>query len=428
MRLGLKDVLLVPALCWFSLAFAQIPSGDPPPLIEAETPLLLQMMALVPAIPETLELRLPFSYADYRALEATMPGLRPFSDYAEFVQADDARRNVWFAAMRRLVGGSGSYAYSELISNPTTEAMPQVVGFDLFEINQGVYWGQPPSNGTFFVGDFSREAIRAAFANREYTQEDFGDVEVWCPPKGCDSGRDVDLTGRNPANPFGGNMGRQEPIILGDGWIFSAAGIEHQAAVLAGDTPSLLAIPQFSAIARALLSHGNVLQLQFVYPLELNGETHRPRFPEVREAMMAEVQSVLQVPLPPYSLVAIADLIEVDGDENLAVIALAYHSEVDAQAAGPVLIERLQDATHLFSLQPVMTLLEQRDMSIDAPQVFVDETEWFVTLLSFRYPRPSTEPESTLVDGLGYDLLMTMLYQKDLLWLAHEFTEFQLPD
>lgn len=389
---------------------------------ETETPLLLQMMARVPLIPESQDLSLPLSYIDYRALESTVPGLAAFSDYAEFAQADDARRASWFAAMGRLESSPGSYVYSDLIANQAMEALPQVVGFDFFAINQGVYWGQPPANGTFFFGDLGPETIRAAFADRDYTREADGDVEVWCPPKGCDSGSLVDVRGRNLANPFGGNIGRQEPIILGDGWVFSGRGFDSQAAVLAGDAPSLLALPQFSAIARALLNHGTVLQLQFVYPLELNGETHNlylARRPEVREAMMAEVQSVLEVSLPPYSLVAIADL--ADGDDDIAVIALAYSDEVAAQAAGPALLERLQSATQVSSEQPVMTLLEERRLSIAAPLVIADERGWFVTLLSFRQPRPSTQSDAAAADGAGYSLLMNLLNQKDLLWLAHEF-------
>lgn len=397
-----------------SVAFAQ----------DAETPLLLQMMALVPAIPEQPGFVLPLSFVDYRALETTVPGLSPFADYAEFAQAGDARHNLWHTAMRRVEGGPGSYAYQDLISAQTMGELPQVVGFDFFEVNQGMYWGEPPANGTFFIGDFSPEAIRAAFANRGYTQEDFGDVEVWCPPKGCDSGSLTDVRGRNLANPFGGNIGRQEPIILGDSWIFSAREVDYQAAILAGDSPSLLAIPQFGAIARALLSHGTVLQLQFVYPLELNGETHIPylaRRPEVREVMIAEVESVLEVPLPPYSLVAIADLID---DDDIAIIALAYSNEATAQAAGSALLERLQQAMNLYSEQPVMTLLEERNMSIAAPRVFADESGWFITLLGFRQPGPSLQSDATLADSRGYNLLTNMLYRKDLLWLAYEFTGF----
>lgn len=387
---------------------------------------LLQMMAVIPVTPETLSVSDPLSYLDYRAVEATIPGLMPFTHYAEFAQADDARRSLWLAAARRFM--SGPVEHLQYLAIPEVETMPQVVGFDVFEIDQGVLWGQPPTTGTFFVGDFDREAIRAAFTNREYTQEDLDGVEVWCPANGCDSGAQTNMRARNPgANPFGGQFGRQEPIILGDGWIFSSPSpdaLELQITVLAGGASSVLALPQFSATANALLRRGEVLQVQFVNPGGLNRDDPVAQSSASREASPADVQTSSHAPLPPYSLVALADLVAPDNEDDLAVVALAYSSEADAQEAGRLLMERLQVATTWGDGQPWMTLLDRHDVRVDGVQVLADDdTGWFITLLTFRNPGAGMQMGAAEVTpGAGYRLLIDRLYRQDLPWLAYAFT------
>lgn len=396
---------------------------------------LHQIMALVPATPDLLTSSLPFSYVDYRAVELARPGVTPFASHEEFMsELDNSRARLWIASTRRISTGPQDHLQYMMLA----EEMPQVVGFDFFDIDGGLYYGQPPGAGTLFMGEFDRENIRSAFTKRDYTQEEINGMEVWCPPNGCNSGMEVDLTNRNPGgNPFGGQLGRREPIILGDGWIFSAPGfgvLRIQAAVAAGDRESVLDLTEYSASANAILSMGDLIQVQYVNPLDLNvGDpgTLLLTDPEADlDDIVEQIQAELnEVSLPPYSLVAFADVIPFETDDELALIVLVYTDEADAEAAGSAVSERLETAVSLRAGLPVMELLNERQINLAEPVIYVDEEAGhYVTLLPFYYPREGAQPGSDgnyASSGLGFRLLMDMLYSRDLRWLAYDIS---LPD
>ena len=102
-------------------------------------------------------------------------------------------------------------------------AWPEVVGFDFTDIDRAITFGTPPSNGTVLVGSFDPSAIGAAYAARGYTSSAAGEHALLCPEAGCDTGLALDLASIDPRIPFGGRLGRSEPLAVAPSDLLSSA-------------------------------------------------------------------------------------------------------------------------------------------------------------------------------------------------------------
>ena len=94
------------------------------------------------------------------------------------------------------------------------DGMADAVGFGFFDIDRSLVFGEPPGNGTIVAGHFHGDRIARAYQARGFSENTQGAVSVWCGPEGCDSGLKLNLGDRNPANPFGGQFGRAEPLAV----------------------------------------------------------------------------------------------------------------------------------------------------------------------------------------------------------------------
>src|SRR5690606_74600 len=140
------------------------------------------------------------------------------------------------------------------------------------DMDRSLVFGNPPSMGNILEGDFDPAQIAEAFAARDFTENDFNGVPVWCGAAGCENGLQTDLANRNPGNPFGGDLGRSEPLaIVSDSLLANSASdglVETMIGTYQGEYNSLADADDYQALAQALADQGTIVQAQFLNPLE----------------------------------------------------------------------------------------------------------------------------------------------------------------
>ena len=379
-----------------------------------DAPPLLRLLALTP---DTESARMSIiTYADYRALEAVRGIGQPTAE--DFFNRTPLS-GQWIAMSRGLLGGMDmSYFMSYL------EGMAEAVGFDFFDIDRALNFGNPPGFGLVLEGTFDAARIAEAYQARDYNAEAVRGVPVWCPADGCAEGFRMNIAESNPANPFGGRLGRSEVLaVFSDSLLVNSADFQVVgAAVRAGldAAPSLADAPDYAAVAGAALSLGVVTQAAFINPVHtltfdpaallVNGDT--PTLPETGL-------------LPPYTLAAFVDA--GTADEQIAAILLAYPDAEQAAAAGAELHTRLQTMDSIRVERPWRELIAERGGELDEWQVYTDaDSGWSVAVVSMRYPLPSNELNSETSSfepsSQVYRLLMAALLQRDTLFLASDLS------
>lgn len=361
---------------------------------------LLDMLARVPDSPSARENIL--SYVDYRAAESARPGALQADSWADWEaarQADDAAFDLWMAAFQGVSSGPNEVLQQLFVA----DNWPQVIGFDFFEIDQALEYGQPPSMVQVLQGDFSAEAIVSAYEAREFSVEADGDLTLLCGSDGCDNGMEFNMDKLDQTNPFGGRFGRQEPLLIAPGHLINSADIaqiDRHIALLEGEAASLADDPQFQAAAQAAAREGLLIQAQIVNTALLDAEG------EFGEA------------IPAYDLLLLADA--ATDSEQVVTVGLVYTSAADAQAAADVLPGRIESYQSIVREQPFLDILADRDATYTVEVFESDTNEAAVAIVVLRGPLAGTEtvdgrlPSSSLI----YRLLIQMLYQRDLGWIA----------
>lgn len=383
-----------------------------------ETP-LLRMLA---RIPNTSAARESLSYVDYRALIAARPGASTVSSWLEFELTSSIGGSGSRQLMAALIGiQSGPAFFSR--SFPQGGAMAEAVGFDLFTIERAAEFGTPPETVAILEGDFDTDAVIAAQTARGYTEDDVGDLTLLCGVDGCDSGMNTNLRDRNPANPFGGEFGRSQPVLVGEQLVASSPSIEAldlTASTINGEGDSLADDTDYAAAAEAISTDGVLLQAYFIAPANI---------PPLSEALLdavsmtaAEIKMLRAtlaqnfVPMPPYSLIAIADA--ATDSEQLGLVALVYADQADAEAAAALFPAQLQDFESLLTHRPFGEHLAERGVSSIEATVYPASTGRSVMLLTLHAPLPEDEdaPSSVM-----FRLLAQAYFTRDLGWLATAF-------
>jgi hypothetical protein len=265
---------------------------------------LLDMLALVPDNPQARGAIL--SYVDYRAVESTRPGAAQPQTWAEWdalQNANDPSAGLWMAAFFGVSSGPPTFVQYLL----QFETMPEVVGFDWFDIDRALTYGDPPSVGIVLAGDFDAESIIAAFESRGFEERELNGLSLLCGDEACD-GFKVDFQSRDVANPFGGNLGRQEPLLIAPGYLINSADyaqVEAMADAYADDENSLADAPDFHAAAAIASASGVLVQAQFVNSALLSAPGDPGELVEGRGV------------LPLYELAALVHRVE-DGDQFMA--------------------------------------------------------------------------------------------------------------
>jgi hypothetical protein len=304
---------------------------------------------------------------------------------------------------------------------------PQVVGFDLLDVDRHLGFGTPPSDGSVLLGAFDPQAIADAFASRGYTASEAGDRTLLCGAAGCDAGMDVDLARADRSLPFGGEIGRSEPLAVSGQEILNSADLATLDAMLAAaddEAGSLADDPAYRALALAGGPAASLIQATFMPGgmLGLGPDIYRllGGSPEAATELLTRLDATFE-PMPAADLVAILD--GATDTEQVVTIALAYADEADAAIAADVLLRRFGALPAASYEVPLAELLADRGVTSVAGSVQpAGEGTSTVARVEVRAPLAGAEvdvatgrpePSSSL-----YRLFIDLVQRRDLLWLV----------
>ncbi len=98
------------------------------------------------------------SYLDQEALVATRPAAAQPASIAEalaLIETDDPAASLWLAAFMGASSGDAGLLHGLVMAG----GWPQVVGFDLLDVDRHLSFGTPPSDGSVLLGEFDPEQI-----------------------------------------------------------------------------------------------------------------------------------------------------------------------------------------------------------------------------------------------------------------------------
>ncbi len=400
---------------------------------DSSTPRILEMLALVPNNPAfTQEDFIGFS--DFRVQAATRSGAQDYDSWAEFEAALDAKD----PAARLLLNSWGMSGVPNMMSylHSAGEDIPETVGFDFFDITAAMSFGKPPGQVYIYQGDFDAAQIEAALTSNGYTSETLDGFPYWCAEAGCDTGREVNPADRNPANLFGGDLGRRFPVTLLDNAIVTSpddANVEAIADVYQNPEKSLAANPIYQTVVTAMYEtlpvaagdeQPQLRQAYFIpaHFLIVSDPMATAIFtaPEEIEKLREQLESMETTSIPLYQMAAFTDF--GNSSEQFAQVILIYGLEADAQTAVEIIPQRIASLNSIVVRQPLAAMFEARQAELLTPEIYKDEdTGRYAAVFTFRYPTASAEEDNfglVPTSGLVYQLLVNLLVQRDVIWLA----------
>lgn len=399
---------------------------------DEETPPILEILALVPDTARSGFV----GYSDVRAAELSRPGAAQPESFAEWMRLrdeDDTSAGLWLLAFP----GSGFSMIEYLLVEG--ETLPDVMGFDLLDIDRAVTFGEPPATGDIFMGDFDEAAIDDALTDQGFVADELGGFPAWCNAAGCDAGNTMNLQSRDPANLFGGELGRQQPTVLSGNFLYSSSDLSVVEAMnerANGEKRSLAEVPEYQTAVKAMTDDSDTFlrQAHFVHPLQLNPfpltsdlilsmleSTDMDEIPEELEEAVAEVQE-LYGDLPPYSLIAMADY--ADAENQYASVILVYENVEDAEAAVELIPQRIEISQSIVSRRPLVELFEDRGAELTPTVIEDEETGLSAAVFAWRYDQSPSEPDESgryQMSGLTYRLFQQMIFSRDTMWLSYDF-------
>jgi hypothetical protein len=295
-------------------------------------------------------------------------------------------------------------------------------GGHFFDIDRELHFGNPPDDGLVLAGTFDPTSIAAAHAARGFTSTNAGDWTLLCGASGCDEGFAIDLDVREPAAPFGGQLGRQQPLLLSAGTLLSSASLDTVEAMR--DTAdrtrrSLADDPAVRSALGAIPDDAMLRQVTLVPPqLLLPAIGSFLNDAVTAEEFSLRLERVAPGPIPQYRLVILADTATLD--EQVAYVALAYDTEADARSAAAALPGRIDVLDSIDDLRPLRELFEDQGVTdIEAAVHVAPEGSGAAAVLELRAPLPSSDLTRDPVarSSLPYRLVVEMVLSRDVFWL-----------
>jgi hypothetical protein len=387
----------------------------------AATHPLLQMLAMVPDTSDARDSEV--SYVDFRALVEARPGAaRPKTakEWAAIEAAGSSDGGLYRAALLGVRIGSPEFLMQFLRPEETIKT----VGIDPYSVDRLLTFGTPPRTALILGGAFDPTAIGAALKAQTFVENQIDKRTVWCSPDGCEAGLKLDLKSRTINNPFGGQLGRKQPVAVQPDYVYSSADfsvVHGIAAAIEKKQPSLAEAKEYLAVAEAFTASGTLIQVYFINPkhtsqMAIPNLAERPGADKIATTIAKDF-----VPIPQYSLVALAHIVE--RNEQWAVVALVYDRAADAKTAADALPKKITTYQSLAVRQPFMDLVKDRGGMIDTPQIYTSAaTGKSVLTVTFRGP---IEPETPIeggklyrASGLLFSLLVESIIRRDIGWLA----------
>jgi len=273
------------------------------------------------------------------------------------------------------------------------------------------------------AGTFDPPSIASAHAARGFTTADAGSALLLCGAGGCDEGHALDLDLREPADPFGGQLGQQQPLLISNETLLNSASIDTVEAM--GDASerarrSLADDPAVRTALGAIPDDARLRQVTLV-PWELlfadTGSLVHDAVNE--EELLLGLERSAAEPIPQYRLAMIADT--ATPDEQVTYVALVYDSEGDARSAAAVLPDRIDTVYSIREGRPLSELFEDQgvtDINVDV-HVTPDEPG-AAAVLALHAPLPSADltRDPAAQSSLPYRLVVSMVLSRDVSWLA----------
>jgi hypothetical protein len=378
-------------------------------------------------VPDTAAARgTTISWLDQEALIAARPGAaRPASSahLEALLSSDDPAAQLTIAA----VMGASSGDTEIVLGILSASRWPEKLGLDFTQIGQHLTFGLPPADGSVLMGTFDPEAVAGAFVERGYTASDSHGHTLLCGASGCENGTDVDLGSLDPDVPFGGRLGRSEPLAVSTSEILSSADLGTLTAMLeasSGQAVSLADDPAYRAVAtaadrdatlvQATLLPGGMLGLDAMVFARFSDSPE-----EAGELVVALDEAFEEMPAAD----AIAILDAATPTEQVVTIALAFADQDDAAVAADVLPRRLETLPALSARVPVADLLAAEGLTgITSRLVAPRDGALAAAVVEIRAPLAGPEaaegsqrpaPSSGL-----YRRFVGLIGRGDVLWLA----------
>lgn len=374
---------------------------------------LLDALALVPDDPPG-----DLYFVDFAAVEQAYPAAQRPANWADFEAGSGAAYEVWWRTFRNIMLPGLEYFQS-------AAEMPAAMGIDFFQIDRALVDLAPPQTVTYLFGDFDPAAIGVALTAREFTQEAVtGDVELWCGSVGCENSAQANIRERNPADFFGGDLGRlwgrliSSRFMIGANMFEDLQGVEQ---VVNGEQPSLADDALVQAAVTALSDQGTLLQAFIPSETGLAALSDLAAMlpPNLSpEQMRAIVERLLDADfeaLPPYKLVLFADV--VSETEEIGSVVLVYAQTADAEAAARIIPTRIAAYQSLVTQRGFGDLLAERQVEVRAE---VLPGEFYTAVrLNFAAPKPTAEaPGDESPRATMYGVLLRAFAQRDMGWLS----------
>ncbi|MEO1444211.1 MAG: hypothetical protein AAFV33_27705, partial [Chloroflexota bacterium] len=326
------------------------------------------------------------TYADYRAIERANE-IEPVRDRADYLSRTDTERNLWQMSLLRVYAGPHNYPN---LTQDKIENMPDLMGFDFFDIDSAMVFGSDPYVGTLVHSAdavFDRRAINVALHTRNYDPLEVATGVAW--GKGGDGMTDISHV--EPGDPFGGDVGLASRVAVLDdrtvGNAFLWGVLQRAAETRNNEYPPYSDLPEYRAMAASLYGGDGTL-LQTTILSRAAGEQQQP----AEEVDM----------LPPYVLGGISDL--QDGDMQIHRFTLLYDDTDAADTAAALLPELVTEVSGPW--------LE--NLNFNMGEVQVKSVDGFIMIsLDIRAPAPTAQD---VLDGannaaLLYGFWMTALRQ-----------------
>ena len=412
---------------------------DVPDELNDSAQALADVLALIPDNAQTRD-NMMIGYVDIHGVFTARPGAPLPADWQSYVALETADDEL----LRPLFGSGlasiqfGAWSFLQYFGE--YERLPATAGFDVFQVQQSVEYGRPPSDVMLLAGDFDQAAIIAVHEAKGYTQETIGEAVLLCGPTGCEGIVDRALAERDTAYPFGGRFGRKQPVLLLPGAILSSADravIDTVLAVLDGSQQSLADDDSMQAMVEAIASSGSLVQAIIVEPsltaygdpvagliAGMGMQPSEENIASLMEAYGLDRPLSEQNLLPRYDLIAMAHVI--DGSDEVALVLLVFDNEDDAQTAAERVVWRLNEFNSIQrggNETYAEVLMPEDGPTMDAAFVVSgSSTGKSVMVLGFRQPLPPAEiePEASRPRAIGitFARLTRMILNRDTFWLA----------
>lgn len=368
-----------------------------------------QMLSVIPDTPDIRGAIPVLSFADFHAA-LTARGIDVPANWAA-VEEDDLRLILFSLPP----AGPANLLQTLAVGGPEYLSL---LGFDFFDIGQAAEIGTPPPFGYILLGEIDPAAVAAAYEARSYTADTTPSGVLLCPPAGCAEGFRLNLRERNPANPFGGNLGRSELAYVAEDILLNSPDddlLAIMAATVSSDTPTLADAPEFQALDAALADFPYLSAVIAITPATLT-DFDVINFGTAEQIAQIEA-TMAENPLPPYLLASFASASDADAELGLALFV--YPDAASAEAAAAAIDARMALPSNRL---PVPYAEVYGDVgTLEASRVFTDEaTGLSVVILQITGELPALVGEDgrPVMAHRPFQRIMQGVYARDALWLV----------